>query len=106
MTRHIQAKQKKQSKRESVSAPAPLPLFSDFRVEVKQVSGGRKSVLVCDCEEILMYTHEAVAFRHRGVGVRIQGRELWCRTYGNRVAEVVGTVEQILFGEGKELCGN
>ena len=89
-----------------MTPPSPLPLLSGFRVEVKRIGGGRKSVLVCDCEEILAYSHELVAFYHRGECVSVVGEELWCRSYGNRVAEVVGRVRKICFGEGKKPCGD
>ena len=84
--------------------PQPLPLTSGFRVEVKPMGGGRRRVLLTDCHEILAYSHERVAFLHGREQVVVEGEELWCRSWGNRVAEVVGRVKEIRFGEGKNLC--
>ncbi len=82
--------------------PTVLPLYRQTRMELKYMTGGKKGVMMCDCEEIIGYTHECVVFRLHNEVVKLLGRELWCRSYGNRVAEVIGYIEEIRFGKETE----
>ncbi len=96
---NMPGKQRKKRVRE----PMGISPFSPYRIEIKPLMGGRKSVLVCDCEEILIYTHEKVAFLHKRETVVIEGAELWCRSYQMHTAEVVGYIKGISFEGGKRL---
>ena len=85
-------------KKEKVKvAPTPLPILGSFAIEVREGRGGKRGVLVSACEEILAYSHEEISFRHKKVIICVKGTNLWCRTYGSRVAEVVGQVDTISF---------
>lgn len=79
--------------------PASHPVLGSYRIEVRPIGDGRKSVLVCACEEILAYSHESLSLRHGSEVVTVSGRDLWCRTYSPHSAEVVGEVFEIVLKE-------
>ncbi len=84
------------------NSPCVIPSIGNFRMEVRRGKEGRKEVIIGDCQEILAYSHQVISFRYRKEVITIEGENLWCRTYGNRVAEVVGTIHSIGFHmEGK-----
>ena len=95
-------KPKREKKPKEGRPPLAPALPGSYRVEVRPAAGGRKRVLVCACGEIRAYSRERVAFRHGKECVTVSGCDLWCKTYGNRTAEVVGRVSSVRFGDGEE----
>ncbi len=92
---------KRRKEEKAVKPPLLLPLISESRIEIKYFAGGRKGVLVCNCEEILAYSHEKILFHLNRELVSVTGTNLWCRSFGNRIAEVTGNVESVVFEKSK-----
>lgn len=92
---------KRKKKAKAVRPPIALPTPATHRVEIRSAGRGRRRVLVCDCDEIRAYSREEVSFRHGRALLTVRGRDLWCRTYGYRTAEVIGRVDAVLFDGGE-----
>ncbi len=95
-------RKKKETKPGVQTAPIPVPSLHDTRMEIKLCGGGRISVRLFDCTDFITYTHECVSLRWRRRVVRIEGRDLWCRSFGNRVAEITGVIEEMNFTGGAD----
>ncbi len=93
---------RKKEKNKHISPPAMIPLLQGARVELTYYRGGQMGVALFGCSDFITYSHECVAIRQKKRIVRITGTDLWCRTYGNRVAEVIGTVNEIRFEGGED----
>ena len=79
------------------NTPLSVPFMGNFRLEVKRGRRGYKEVVIGECQEILAYSHQEISFRHQKEVITLTGENLWCRTYGNRIAEVVGNLTSIQF---------
>ncbi len=90
---------KRGNKTKTEKPPVALPLLADVRIEVRQHSRGCVEIAMYGCGGIVTYSHERVALRMRKSVVYISGEDLWCYSYGNRVAEVRGKVKEISFSE-------
>ena len=77
------------------------PIMTNMLVEIRSHHGEEKSVTICACQEILVYTHEEIKVRVGKGVVQITGEDLCCHTYGNRVAELMGRVCTVTFLEDK-----
>lgn len=80
---------------------APVLPAGAPRVEICRFTGGRHGVLLTACDAICAYSRETVGFVVSGETVEVRGTGLWCKTYGNRTAEVVGNVVSVHFGREK-----
>ncbi len=85
--------------RKQLRPPTPFPPLGAFRIEVTPLVKGQARVLVSACEEILVYSHEALVFRHKSTKISIAGADLWCRTYSPACAEVLGYIKEIRLSE-------
>ena len=83
------------------NTPLCIPMTGCFRIEIKRGKGRHKEITISDCQEILTYSHEEISFRYQREVIVVKGENLWCRTYGCRVAEVVGEVDSVSFEGGK-----
>ncbi len=90
---------RKVKEKKSAAPPRTIPLVQDRRIETTFYRDGLIGVTLYGCARFVTYRHDCVALMLHGSIVSITGEGLWCRTFGNRVAEVVGIVKHISFGE-------
>ncbi len=93
---------KKKADRNAVQVPPrAIPVLSDARMEFRYYQGDIRGLLICGCTRFSAYSHTSIALVVSHRTVEITGKALWCRSFGNRVVEIVGEIEQITFAREK-----
>lgn len=77
-----------------------LPGLSSFHLEADRASGGM-SLILSGIIGISDFSDNYIHLLSHGGRVKVNGRSLFIRVYENNRVEIVGRIEGIVFGYGK-----
>ncbi len=88
---------RKMKEKKYIKPPATIPMLSDIRMEMKYYRGNIRGLLICGCVGFAAYSHTQIVVCIGKEQVSVNGDDLWCRSFGNRVAEIIGEIKEIHF---------
>lgn len=75
----------------------PRKLPRSFHLEAEACGGGRMLLIVSGARRVLRYTTELLLLDLGETALKVEGRELLCRSFSSGVMEVKGAVSGVCF---------